>query len=280
MAVIKSILLLFSLHFQNGFQSQSSARVRTDGSKRSMFGTNAFKRSHTTIAPHVARVTSHQHRSRLEVAELARQKLAIFAEPDFTNMWADCFSKVGQHEGCGLLLVAAEMDAPGTKKGGASRVTGLGDGETSLGEDEDGEDVHWEENTASRDAQRQVENLLSFASTAMVLSGLCLSISIPLSLATLDGGAIDTSDPSLGGGDGDVGPRWYAKWNESSSRHALHWAECALLALSVLNNFLCMWGKESPTVSPQSHYMYNTLNRAVDPSRLKRAPGSVTHQPF
>ena len=213
-----------------------------------MFGTYAFRRSRSTATAPLGRVTSHQHRCRLEVAELARQKLAIFAEPGFTNMWTAEFAKVGQHEGCGLLLAAAEMDAPGTKKrattdllDGAEESRGVEDDE----DDEDDNDVHWEESAASRDAQRQVENLLSFASTAMVISGLCLSISIPLSLSALDGGGtIDTDTRSLGGEDGDGGSSspvgWYEKWNESSARHALHWTECALLAISVLSNFLCM----------------------------------------
>ena len=224
-----------------------------------MFGTHAFKRS-TSIAPHLSRVTSQQHRCRVEVAELARQKLALYAEPEFTSMWADSFAKVGQHEGCGLLLVAAEMDAPGKRKSTTSI-----DDEVDGGND-DGEDAHWEENAASRDAQRQVENLLAFISTAMVISGLCLSVSIPLCVASLDGGVIDTNNPSLSGNaeDGKMGPGWYRNWNTPSSRHALHWAECAFLAISVLFNFLCMshgfmyFGSVSlylPTVESRMRYL-------------------------
>lgn len=225
-----------------------TARRATGASRvdsRDMFGTSALNRRSSRTAP-LRRATSQQHRCRREVAELARQKLAIFAEPDFTSMFSAAFAKVGQHEGCGLLLVAAEMDAPGTKKRAASDLLDGGAEEEARGGVEDDEadrDVHWEESAASRDAQRQVENMLSFASTAMVISGLCLSISIPLSLSALDGGTIDTDTRSLGGGGGDGGSspvRWYRKWNESSSRHALHWAECVLLAMSVLSNFLCM----------------------------------------
>ena len=86
------------------------------------------------------------------------------------------YTKVGEHEGCGVLLLLAKLD-----------VNGVG----RIVEDEM-KDFHIE-------VERMAESHLGFASTAMIVSTLSLSITVPLILFQND-----DFDPSvsayLGGG--------------------------------------------------------------------------------
>ena len=167
-------------------------------------------------------VTSHQHRARMMARSAC--KLAVFAGPAFTTMWSSEFGKVGSHEGCGLLLVAAEMDAPGTKGGkkgkkekemsvsmrsvfgrGRGRGARGGRGGPALGE-----------HAAPRDAQ-QVDSFVGFISTAMVVSA-SASPSIPFSVSALEVGEVPAGHHEALAA---ATASWYDSWNDLSS-HTRH----------------------------------------------------------
>ena len=92
---------------------------------------------------------------------------------------------------------------------------------------------------------RQCDDLVSLASTSMVVSGLALTCSIPLAMALLSADPIPLVSGTLGGdgwdaqGSGvEVAVRWYEGWvTHKSALHACHWLEMILLSLSAGFNF-------------------------------------------
>ena len=86
---------------------------------------------------------------RKAMCERAKDILRPWAEKPFTSMWDPIFTKVGQHEGVGVLLNVIRAI-------------------------ESGNEVETE-----RTIVRQCDDLVSLASTSMVVSGLALTCSIP-----------------------------------------------------------------------------------------------------
>jgi hypothetical protein len=131
------------------------------------------------------------------LAEEARSLLSKFADEPFKSMFQPSFHEIGEHEGVGVLLVASQLDQL----------------------DDDGMKVLHADNL--------VENILGFLSTTLVVTSLCLTISVTFMVQGIL--AFDPTAPSLGG------EEWYAKWLDKDLMYALHWCESVLLATSIYN---------------------------------------------
>jgi hypothetical protein len=155
---------------------------------------------------------------RKAMCERTKEFLRPWAEKRFTSMWDPIFTKVGQHEGVGVLI---------------NVIRGI----------ESGDEAQTE-----RTIVRQCDDLVSLASTSMVVSGLTLTCSIPLAFQLLSADPIPLASGTLGG-DGwdaqgagvDAAVGWYEGWvTQKSVLHACHWLEIILLSLSAGLNFMCL----------------------------------------
>ena len=152
---------------------------------------------------------------RKAMCERAKDILHQRAETPFTSMWDPVFTKVGQHEGIGVLM-------------------------NVIGAIESGTEIETE-----RTIVRQCDDLVSLASTSMVVSGLALTCSIPLAFTLLSADPLPLASGTLGGdgwdaqGSGvEAAVRWYEGWvTHKSALHACHWLEMVLLSLSAGFNF-------------------------------------------
>lgn len=153
------------------------------------------------------------------MCERTKEFLRPWAEKRFTSMWDPIFTKVGQHEGVGVLI---------------SVIRGI----------ESGDEAQTE-----RTIVRLCDDLVSLASTSMVVSGLTLTCSIPLAFQLLSADPIPLASGTLGG-DGwdaqgagvDAAVGWYEGWvTQKSVLHACHWLEIILLSLSAGLNFMCLF---------------------------------------
>jgi len=156
---------------------------------------------------------------RKAMCERTKAILLPWAEKPFTSMWDPLFTKVGQHEGVGVMLNVIRAI-------------------------ESGNEVETE-----RTIVRQCDDLVSLASTSMVVSGLALTCSIPLAFQLLSADPIPLASGTLGG-DGwdaqgagvDAAVGWYEGWvTRKSALHACHWLEILLLSLSAGFNLLCLF---------------------------------------
>ena len=114
----------------------------------------------SSVAPEAPPPLSEQL-GRKALCERAKDILRPCPEIPFTTMWAPIFTKIGQHEGVGVLL-------------NVIRAIEIGN-----------------EAETERTIVRQCDDLVSLASTSMVVSGLALTCSVPLAFQLL------SPDPSL-----------------------------------------------------------------------------------
>ena len=167
----------------------------------------------SSVAPEAPPLSEQLERKAL--CERAKDILRPWAGNPFTSMWDPVYTKVGQHEGVGVLM-------------------------NLIGAIESGTEIETE-----RTIVRQCDDLVSLASTSMVVSGLALTCSIPLAFQLLSADPIPLASGTLGGdgwdaqGSGvEAAVRWYEGWvTHKSALHACHWLEMILLSLSAAFNF-------------------------------------------
>ena len=167
----------------------------------------------SSVAPEAPPLSEQLERKAL--CERAKDILRPWALSPFTSMWQPVFTKAGQHEGIGVLM-------------------------NVIGAIESGTEIETE-----RTIVRQCDDLVSLASTSMVVSGLALTCSIPLAFTLLSADPLPLASGTLGGdgwdaqGSGvEAAVRWYEGWvTHKSALHACHWLEMVLLSLSAGFNF-------------------------------------------
>jgi hypothetical protein len=170
----------------------------------------------SSVAPEAPPLSEQLGRKAL--CERAKDILRPWAEIPFTTMWAPIFTKIGQHEGVGVLL-------------NVIRAIEIGN-----------------EAETERTIVRQCDDLVSLASTSMVVSGLALTCSVPLAFQMLSPDPIPLASGTLGGdgwdargGGVEAAVGWYEGWvTHRSGLHACHWLEIILLGLSAGFNLMCI----------------------------------------
>ena len=170
----------------------------------------------SSVAPEAPPLSEQLGRKAL--CERAKDILRPWAEIPFTTMWAPIFTKIGQHEGVGVLL-------------NVIRAIEIGN-----------------EAETERTIVRQCDDLVSLASTSMVVSGLALTCSVPLAFQLLSPDPIPLASGTLGGdgwdargGGVEAAVGWYEGWvTHRSGLHACHWLEIILLSLSAGFNLMCI----------------------------------------
>ena len=137
------------------------------------------------------------------ISRAAREKLQPLAEieRDEVRISKGPHSQLGSHESVGLLLMLAKLNPERPTK----------------------EEVE----EYLREGQTGISQALDFVAMCLVILTLCMSIEAPMIVYALM--AFDTADPSLGAGAVTL----YGYWTQPSVAHALHWAECAFMALSL-----------------------------------------------
>ena len=121
------------------------------------------------------------------------------------------FKKAGEHEGLGILLIIAKLDADG-------------DGKVSPAEMKDFCD----------NIQSMAENEMGFATTVMIVSTLSLAITVPLVVlqpydwAPSDWAVLGVGWPGVAA--------WYTAWMTSPALLVVHWLELLFLAASILKS--------------------------------------------
>ena len=125
--------------------------------------------------------------------------------------WFKGFEKVGEHEGCGILLLVAKLDPQGTGRLDSKTMQSF-----------------------FQQVESTAENVLSFATTCMIVCTLVLAIVVPLTVWPIS--KVDERSPSLGGG-WPYGAAWYDDWLYSPAMQVVHWAELLFLAASIFNAF-------------------------------------------
>ena len=135
---------------------------------------------------------------------------------NYVGAWMKAYRKVGEHEGCGTLLLVAKVDLQGTGSVSKSEMQQL-----------------------FRDVEMRAEQVLGFVTTVMIVCTLSLAVTVPLiiwPLSTSDG-VVDSKthlSPSLGGS-WPGGADWYAAWLGSDALAVVHWVEVIMLVLSIYN---------------------------------------------
>ena len=76
-----------------------------------------------------------------------------------------------------------------------------------------------------RESEEIMENILSFLSNVMVVTTLCLAITIPLAVYVTETEISDNSSLES--------EEWWGGWELERVQRALHWAECSMLAVSI-----------------------------------------------
>ena len=134
----------------------------------------------------------------------------------FMGAWFKAYGKVGEHEGCGIILIIARIDPRGTGEVTESEIQQL-----------------W------HDVEARAEHVLGYITTIMIVSTLSLAVTVPLMiwpLSTFDG-SVDSEtykSVSLGGG-WPGGTDLYAAWLDSRALAAVHWFETIFLSISIYN---------------------------------------------
>ena len=126
--------------------------------------------------------------------------------------WFKAYHKVGEHEGCGILLLIAKLDPRGSG--------------------------HLEPEVVHRffkDIESTAENVLGFATTLMVVSTLSLSVVVPLMLWPHNTASDVHNTASLGGGWPYTGD-WISAWLSSNAMPVVGWCESLAFAASVYNS--------------------------------------------
>ena len=120
----------------------------------------------------------------------------------YTHMFTPVFTALGQHEGVGVRLHLARWDIHGS-------------GSMSLEQEQ-----AW-----FRESEEIIEHILSFLSNVMVVTTLCLAITIPLAVYVTETEISDNSSLES--------EEWWGGWEKERVQRALHWAECSMLAVSI-----------------------------------------------
>ena len=124
-----------------------------------------------------------------------------------TSKWFRAYHDLGEHEGCGIMLMIAKLDVHGE----------------GIIKPEDLKQL-W------RDVETHTENVLGFVTTAMVVATLALSVTVPLVLWPHD--SPDVEAASLGANWPWL-RAWYDSWMKSPALPFVHWAEAILLSGSI-----------------------------------------------
>lgn len=146
-----------------------------------------------------------------EVPDLLKKAQSMMSP---MSPWFKAYGKVGEHEGCGIILIIARVDPQGTGDISRSELEQL-----------------------NRNVENRAENVLGFITTIMIVSTLSLAVTVPLiiwPLSTSDG-VVDNRpqfSPSLGGG-WPGGAEWYAAWLGSPALAVVHWFEIICLSSSI-----------------------------------------------
>ena len=124
-----------------------------------------------------------------------------------TSKWFCAYHDLGEHEGCGIMLMIAKLDVHGE----------------GIIKPEDLKQL-W------RDVETHTENVLGFVTTVMVVATLALSVTVPLVLWPHD--SPDVEAASLGANWPWL-RAWYDSWMKSPALPFVHWAETILLSASI-----------------------------------------------
>lgn len=127
---------------------------------------------------------------------------------NMSGAWFKAYQKVGEHEGCGVLLLVAKLDV-------------CGEGQLEPGE----------VNACFREVEQMVENVLGYVTTMMIVATLSLAITVPLMLwphSTSD----MSGSPSLGGG-WPYGTDFYRSWLNSPALSVVYWLEMLAFSVSI-----------------------------------------------
>ena len=120
---------------------------------------------------------------------------------DPRSKWFQQYHSLGEHEGCGILLMIAKLDPCGKGKIEAAELQKF-----------------------YQEIDMMVENVLGSTSTVLVVVTLIFAITIPL-LVDHTPASFDPSDsPSLGGS-WPYGAEWYSSWLNSRALAVLYWLE-------------------------------------------------------
>lgn len=123
-----------------------------------------------------------------------------------TSKWFRVYHELGEHEGCGIMLMIARLDVRGE----------------GIIEPEELKQL-W------RDVETHTENVLGFVTTAMVVATLALSVTVPLVLWPHD--TPDVEVASLGASWPWLAA-WYGSWMKSPALPFVHWVETMVLSAS------------------------------------------------
>ena len=176
-------------------------------------------------------------RSRRELAARARALLLPWARADFGGMRDARFEALGSHEGVAVLLSTAALDDDDAER--EEREPAASDDPKTTTHRS-----HAEEDAVVRtgNATRVLESTRALVDTAMVISGLALTVSVPQLFVPLDDTlSLETLRTSVSMGNDDPSfdaPKhaWYGAWDAADFRHAAYWIECAFLGLALWHN--------------------------------------------